>query len=170
MDTMTKTTTALSEFVTYRVFNASAERIWRAWTDREQLMQWFGPQGYIMTQAKMDLRPGGIFHYALRSPEGQEMWGKWLFREIEAPQKLVTVASFSNAQGGITRHPLSPGWPLQILSTTTFKELDGKTTVTVRWAPLDATEQELQTFADAYDSMKQGWSGTFTQLAAYLDK
>jgi len=170
MDTMTKNTTALNEFVTYRVFNASAERLWRAWTEREQLMEWFGPEGYKMTQAKLDLRPGGIFHYALRSPEGKELWGKWLFREIAAPQQLVAVVSFSNAQGGITRHPLTQGWPLEVLSTTTFKELDGKTTVTVRWTPLDASDAELRTFDEEYASMKQGWNGTFAQLAAYLDK
>lgn len=170
METMTKAAANLNEFVAYRVFNAPLERVWLAWTERERLMQWFSPQGYTMTQAELDLRPGGIFHYALRSPDGKEMWGKWLFREIAAPQRLVLVSSFSDAQGGITRHPMSPNWPLQTLSTISFSELDGKTTVTVRWMPLEATALELKTFAEAHNSMKQGWSGTFAQLAAYLNK
>ena len=170
MDTMTKNTTGLNEFVTFRVFNAPAGRVWEAWTERERLMQWFSPRGFTMTEATLDLRPGGIFHYALRSPDGKYMWGKWLFREIVAPQRLVLVSSFSDAQGGITRHPMSPHWPLQMLSTTTFSEQDDKTTIAIRWAPLDATELELKTFADAHNSMKQGWSGTFVQLAAYLSK
>lgn len=170
MDATTRSTVNLNEFLTYRVFNARAERVWRAWTERDRLMKWFGPQGYTMTHARLDLRPGGIFHYALRSPQGAEVWGKWLFREVVAPQRLVLISSFSNAEGGITRHPLSPNWPLQMLSTTTFAELDDKTTVTVRWAPLDATPLEDETFAASHDSMKQGWSGTFAQLAAYLSR
>ncbi len=170
MDAMTKSTTRLNEFVTYRVFNARVERLWRAWTERDRLMQWFGPQGYTMTQARMDLRPGGMFLYALRSPEGMELWGKWQFREVVAPQRLVLISSFSNAEGGMTRHPLSPNWPLQTLAITTFAELDGKTTVTVKWTPLDATMIEDETFAASHDSMKQGWNGTFAQLAAYLNR
>lgn len=170
MDATAKTTTGLPEFVTYRVFNAPQALVWQAWTERERLMQWFGPQGYSMTHATLDLRPGGIFHYALRSPGGNEIWGKWLFREIAAPERLVVVSSFSDAQGGIARHPALPNWPLQTLSTTTFSEQDGKTTVAVRWTPLEATPQELKTFAEAHNSMKQGWSGTFAQLASYLSK
>lgn len=170
MDTTAKAATSLSEFVTYRVFNAPLERVWKAWTEREQLMQWFGPQGYTMTQASLDLRTGGVFHYALRSPDGKEMWGKWMFREIVAPARLVVVSSFSDAQGGIARHPMSPNWPLQTLSTTTFSEQDGKTTVTIRWSPLDATPPEIKTFAEAHNAMRQAWSGTFAQLVAYLSK
>ncbi len=170
MDTVTKTATSLNEFVTYRVFNAPVERVWLAWTERERLMQWFSPQGYTMTQAELDLRPGGIFHYALRSPDGQEMWGKWVIREIVEPQRLVVVSSFSDAHGGITRHPKSPNWPLQTLSTTTFSEQDGKTTVTIRWTPLDATAVEFKAFTESHNAMRQGWSGTFAQLAAYLSK
>ena len=48
-------------FVITRVFNAPREKVWRAWTEREQLMQWFGPKGFTMPVAHMDFRPGGFF-------------------------------------------------------------------------------------------------------------
>jgi len=169
MDTMTKDMTSLNEFVTYRVFNASVKKVWQAWTERDRLMQWFSPEGYLMVQAKLDLRPGGAFHYALRGSDGKDMWGKWLFREIVPEQKLVLVSSFSNAKGGITRHPMAPNWPLQTVSTTTFLEQEGKTKITLRWTPLDASELEFKTFAEGQNSMKEGWNGTFAQLAAYLN-
>jgi hypothetical protein len=35
------------------------------------------------------------------------MWGKWMFVDISAPDKLATIQMFSDAQGTITRHPLS---------------------------------------------------------------
>lgn len=161
---------ANTQFVISRVFDAPREKVWRAWTEREELMKWFGPKGSFIPHAKLDLRPGGIFHYAMRTPDGHEMWGKWTFREIVAPEKLVLISSFSDAQGGITRHPMSANWPLETLSTTTFEEQDGKTKLTIRWAPWNASDSERSTFADAHSGMQQGWGGTFEQLAAYLAK
>lgn len=47
--------------------------------------------------------------------------------------------------------------------------LKDRTTVTVRWRPLDATEEERRTFDASHDGMRQGWSGTFDQPAEYLE-
>lgn len=168
MDTKNVSTSATHEFVISRVFNAPRGMVWKAWTDREELMKWFGPKGCTIPHAMLDLRPGGVFHYALRTPDGMEMWGKWVFREIVAPEKLVLVSSFSDAKGGMTRHPLSATWPLETLSTTTFEEQAGKTTITIRWSPLNATDLEISTFDGAHEGMQMGWKGTFEQLEAYL--
>ncbi|MDB5085384.1 MAG: activator of Hsp90 ATPase 1 family protein, partial [Bacilli bacterium] len=73
-----------------------------------------------MNVTKIDLRPGGIFHYRQRSPEGQEMWGKFVYREIVAPEKLIFTNSFSDEAGNTVRAPFSPTWPLKILNTFTF--------------------------------------------------
>ena len=160
--------TAGREIVISRVFDAPRELVWQAWTDPEHLQRWFGPKGFTMSTCSMDLRPGGVFHYGMKSPDGHEMWGKWTFQEIVPPEKLVVIASFSDAQGGVTRHPLSATWPLQTLSTTTFTEHAGKTTLTLRWAPDNATEAERQTFDSSHASMTKGWGGTMEQLEAYL--
>ncbi len=158
------------EFVTIRVFDAPRELMWKVWTEPERLKRWFGPKGFKMPTCKMDLRPGGVFHYGLRSPDGHEMWGKWVFREIVKPEWLVFVVSFSDEKGGITRNPRSANWPLETLSTVTFAEQGGWTAVTVRWVPINATEPERKAFEDGRESMKQGWGGTMDQLAEYLAK
>ena len=106
----------------------------------------------------------------MEAPNGEEMWGKFVYREIAAPERIVLVNSFSDEDGGLTRHPLSPNWPLEMLSTITFAEQDGRTTVTVRWVPLNASDTERKTFEDGRASMQQGWSGTLDQLADYLAK
>ncbi len=157
-------------FVMTRVFNEPRELVWKAWTEAERLKQWFGPKGFAMPTCKIDLRPGGVFHYALRSPDGHAMWGKWVFREIVKPERLVFVVSFSDEKGGITRHPMSPTWPLETLSTITFAENQGRTTITVEWIPINATEAERKAFADGHESMQQGWGGTMEQFAEYLAK
>jgi uncharacterized protein YndB with AHSA1/START domain len=69
------------------------------------------------------------------------------------------------------RHPFAPDWPAEMLSTITFAGAgDGKTTVTVRWKPINATEAERKVFSEGKASMQQGWGGTFERLADYLAK
>ena len=157
-------------FTISRTFDAPRALIWKAWSERARLMQWFGPKGFKMPAAKMEFRPGGSFHYCVASPEGDEMWGKFDYREIVAPEKIVLVNSFSDEAGGITRHPMSATWPLEMLSTFTLTEENGRSTATIHWVPLNATDEEINTFNAAHEGMKQGWTDTFDQLAAYLTK
>ena len=97
------------------------------------------------------------------------MWGKFVFREILPPQRLVYLNSFSDADGGLTRHPLMPRWPLELLTTVSFDPHPQGTRLTVRWLALDsATAQERSTFDGAHSSMQQGWGGTLEQLEACL--
>lgn len=159
---------AAAPFVITRTFDAPRELVFKAWTDPAHLMKWFGPKGMTMPACTMDLRPGGVFHYCLRAPDGHEMWGKWVFREIVVPERIVLINSFSDAAGNLTRHPMSPTWPMEMLSTTTFVEQDGRTTITLSWAAYGATEVERQTFDSSHAGMQQGWTGTFDQLEAYL--
>ena len=155
-------------FVIARVFDAPRERVWKAWTERDRLVQWFGPRGFTMNFASLDLRPGGMFHYCLRSQGGGEMWGRFVYREIVPPERIVWVNSFSDAAGGLTRPPFDDDWPLEMLSTATFTESGSRTTVTLRWSALSATEGQRKTFDASHESMNGGWTGTFDQLAEHL--
>jgi uncharacterized protein YndB with AHSA1/START domain len=96
------------------------------------------------------------------------MWGKFVYREIAAPERMVFVNSFSDAKGGTTRAPFAATWPLEVLNTLLIAESGGRTTLALRGAPLNATDQERATFAAAQKSMQQGFAGTFEQLDAYL--
>jgi hypothetical protein len=57
-----------------------------------------------------------------------------------------------------------------MMSTITFTEHEGRTTLTVRWAPHDATEIEQREFDAGHDSMRMGWGGTMEQLTAHLSE
>lgn len=157
------------DFIISRVFAAPRDLVWKCFTEAERMQAWFGPKGSVVVASKMDLRVGGIYHGALRDETGRVMWAKFVYREIEAPKRLVWVHSFSDEAGGLTRHPLSPTWPLELLTTVTFEDAGyGKTKLTLRWAPLNATPEERQTFDAARQGMSGGWSGSFEQLDAYL--
>lgn len=159
---------ATKPFVISRTFDAPRELVWKAWTERERFVQWFGPKGCTISHANMDFRPGGMVHFGMKMAHGKEMWGKMVYREIKAPERIVWINSFSDAAGGITRHPLSPTWPLELLTTASLEDAGNKTKLTIEWLPLNATDEERQTFESMRSSMNQGWGGTFDQLAEYL--
>src|SRR3954453_17495733 len=134
------------------------------------MKQWWGPKGFTGVASKMDLRPGGSYLYGMKAPDGSAMWGRFVYREVVPPQKLVVINSFSDEAGGVTRHPMAPTWPLEMLSVFTFEELGDKTKFTVHWSPLNASEEERATFAEGHASMQQGWGGTLDKLESYLAK
>lgn len=156
------------EFVIERVFDAPRDLVWQVFTQRDHLMNWWGPKGFKMIVGNLDLKPGGTFHYGMQAPDGSEMWGKWVFREIVKPERLVFISSFSDKAGGLTRHPMAPTWPIEMLGTLTLTDQGGKTLLLNRVVALNATDEERATFEGGFESMKQGFGGTWDQLAAYL--
>lgn len=157
-----------SEFVISRRFDAPRDLLFRVWTERDHLVHWWGPKGAEIFSCTNDFREGGVMHYGMRTPDGVEVWGRWVYREIAPPARLVFIGSFSNPEGELVRPPFDDEWPRQLLSTITFEEEDGGTLVTVRWSPYDATEAERATFEAGRDSMYGGWGGTLDQLSEYL--
>lgn len=165
---MTTQIETIRPFVISRVFDAPRETLWRAWSEPERVKQWWGPKGFIVHTCKIDFRPGGVWHYGMRTANGQEMWGRGVYREIVKPERLVWVNSFSDPEGGITKPPFDQDWPVQLLTTVTFSEEGKGTRLTINWVPLEPTESERETFDTQHESMKGGWTGTLNQLADYL--
>jgi uncharacterized protein YndB with AHSA1/START domain len=158
------------EFTISRTFNAPRDLVWKAWSDPASFGQWWGPKGCKIDVAKFEFRPGGLFHYGMKMPDGQIWWGRFVYRDISKPERIVFVNSFSDAAGGITRAPFSAAWPLEILNNLTFTEQGGKTTLALRGGPINPTDDERATFEGMFASMQQGFGGTFDQLGEFLAK
>lgn len=160
----------MKEFVITRTFKAPQKMIWKAFTEAEHLNHWWGPTGFKMDTIHLSLKPGGTFHYSMTSPDGNVMWGKFIYREIEPTHKLIYTNSFSNEKGETTRAPFSENWPLEIMNTLTLEEENGQTKLTLRGTPVNPSEEEIKMFESMTESMNQGFGGTFDQLDAYLEK
>ena len=159
------------DFVLTRVFDAPRDLVWKCFTDEERMKHWWGPKGFTVIVSEMDFRVGGTYHYGMKAPDGSPMWGKFRYREIVPPEKMVFINSFSDEAGGITRHPLHMAWPLEMLTSFTFEELPGgKTKLTTSSRAFNATADEQKTFDTHHNSMRMGWGGTMDQLEAYLAK
>ena len=153
-----------------REMDAPRELVWRAWSEAEALAQWWAPKGFSTRVESFDFRPGGVFHYAMQTPDGGEMWGKFVYREIDPPKRLAFMLSFADAQGNTVRAPFSETHPLEIYSEVTFTERDGKTTITMRGGPFNATEAERAGYAAMLKNMQEGTDSTLDNLADYLAK
>jgi uncharacterized protein YndB with AHSA1/START domain len=67
---------------------------------RGAISEMVGPKGMQIKVYKLELKPGGIFHYSLEAPNGSTMWGRFVYRDIEAFERIVFVTSFSDEKGG----------------------------------------------------------------------
>jgi len=141
-----------------RVFDAPRVLVFAAFTKPEHLAQWWGPKGWTLPVCTMDFRPGGVWHYCMRGPDGEESWGRTVYREIVEPERIVSVDAFSDAEGNVVA-----GMPEMVI-TLTFEEHDGKTTLTNR--------VQFTTVADVEAAlamgMMQGLTETWDRLDAYL--
>jgi len=146
------------DFVMERIFQAPRELVFQAFTRPEHLARWWAPAGYTIPVCRVDLRPGGVWHYCMRSTEGDEHWCRMVYREIEAPERLVYTALFADEHGNPT-----DDIPEQTV-TATFTETDGATKLELRVEL--PTAETLKWTMDV--GMVEGLTITFAQLDALL--
>ncbi len=151
-----------------RVFNAPRDLVFKVWTDPQHFGKWWGPKGFSLNVAKMDVRSGGLFLGSQKSPDGHVMWGKFVYQEVTPTEKLVYIQSFSDEAGNTVRAPFNPNWPLEIINILTLTEEDGKTLLSLQGGPVNPTNEEQATFEEMKPMIQQGLGGTFDQLADYL--
>lgn len=152
-----------NELEIVRVFNAPRELVWKAWTEPERLMQWWGPKTYTAPVWKMDFREGGTYLYCMKSAEGQEFWGTGTYKEIIPNEKIVWTDSFADADGNkVNAQSLGfpDTWPDELLVTILFEDVDGKTRMTLRHAGIPEGEMSDMTSA--------GWNESFDKLVEIL--
>jgi uncharacterized protein YndB with AHSA1/START domain len=73
------------ELVIERIFDAPRRLVFKAWTDPEHMVHWFGPRGFTSTILKNELRPGGSYRIHMRGPDGDDHWTQGVYREIVEP-------------------------------------------------------------------------------------
>jgi len=148
-----------------RIFDAPRSFVFKAWTDPEQVMRWWGPKGFTTPFCKIDFRPGGVFHYCMRSPEGRDYWGKGIYREIVKPERIVFTDSFADEEGNpvpATHYGLSPDYPAEMLVTVMFAQHEGRTKLTLQHVGIPSGAE--------HDSCEAGWTQSLDRLAEHLAK
>jgi uncharacterized protein YndB with AHSA1/START domain len=131
------------EVVITRIFDAPRSLVFKAWTEPEHMVKWFGPKDFTAAIIQNDLRPGGAYDFHMRGPNYDDHW-KGIYREVVPPERLVFT------------------WPAgpDSLVTVIFEELDGKTKLTLRHGIFETVA--------ARDNHHRGWSSTLDSLADYV--
>jgi uncharacterized protein YndB with AHSA1/START domain len=83
---------ATGEITITRVYDATREELWHAWTEPEQLARWWGKRGWSTppSSVTMDVRPGGVFRLtSISDADGSEMPFDAVYREVVPPERLV---------------------------------------------------------------------------------
>jgi uncharacterized protein YndB with AHSA1/START domain len=139
------------DLVVTRIFDAPRRLVFEAWIDAQHAAHWWGPQGFVPVSCEMDVRPGGAWRRAMRSPDGRLHVGRGIYREIVVPERLVFTYAWVDADG-------RPGH--ETLVSVIFAERAGKTELTLR--------QSGFATATARDAHREGWTSCLERFAEYL--
>ena len=125
------------DLVIVRTFDAPIELVWRAWTDPEQVMRWWGPRGFTSPFCKIDFREGGKFLFCMRAPKdfqgGQDFYTAGVYKKI-VPMTLIEFSQGLADMDGNRIDPTTMGmpadFPKEIPSALAFKRVGNKTELT----------------------------------------
>jgi uncharacterized protein YndB with AHSA1/START domain len=143
-----------------RTFNAPRELVFKVWTEPQHITQWWGPKGFTTRVTELDFRSGGQWRYVMLGPDGTEYPVKGVFREIVAPERIVTSDEFDEGFEAVINADLPQG----IVVTATFEALGNQTKLTL--LILHATADDRRKHEEM--GVVAGWNSTFDCMDEYL--
>lgn len=149
-----------------RLVDAPPALVFKVFSEAEHLKQWWGPRGWELTACNIDFRPGGVWHYCMKCMDpnqgdfyGFESWGKGIYEEIIAPEKIVYTDYFSDPEGNETE-----GMPSSRV-TIAFEAKDGKTLIVNRSE--FPSEEALKKVIEM--GMEQGIRETWDRMVEHIE-
>lgn len=135
-----------------RIFPAEPQRIFQAWTDPEQLVRWWGPEGMTTPRCEMDVREDGTWLTTMRNADGEEFTVSGVYRVIDPPRRLVMTWAWHN-------DGVRDGHETEI--SIDFDAVDGGTRLVL--------EQKSFKEPEHRDRHRGGWESSFNELGKFLD-
>jgi uncharacterized protein YndB with AHSA1/START domain len=123
--------TETHDVVVTRTFDVAQERVWRAWSDPNEVTRWWGPQGFTSPMCRMEFREGGTTLASMRSEQGWELFNTWTYRSIEPMARIEFVQGFADKDGNQVSPAelgLPPGIPEEVRHVVTLSAVDETTT------------------------------------------
>lgn len=146
-----------------RTFDTSIDTVWRMWSDPALFSAWYGPKGFSIPVAEMDLRVGGTRKICMemKTPDRtMTMWFTGVFKEVSAPGRLRYTESMCDPDGNILKPEamgMPPGTPDITEVIVDLTERDGKTVMVMTHVGVPAGS-----------AGEGGWSQAFEKLADRL--
>jgi len=122
------------DLVVSRLFDAPLELVWKAWTEPEHVMRWWGPNYFTSPTCEIDFREGGTSLVCMRSPDGQDFYNTWTYRKIVPMQQIEFIQNLADKDGK-RADPVKVGlradFPQDVRTVITFKAVGDKTELTM---------------------------------------
>ena len=146
--------------VVERIFDAPVDLIWQMWTQPEHFKNWYGPKGFTVPVAEMDVRVGGKHLFCMVSPDGSmKMWSTGEYTEIVPNERLVYTDSPADENGNVVS-PSAMGMPEGYPATTE---------VIVLLEDLGGRTKMVMTHAGVPAGAKDGWGQAFAKMADHIE-
>ncbi len=159
----------MGELVITRYFDAPREAVWKAWTDPEQIMRWWGPKDFTSPVCKIDFKVGGKYLLCMRGKAGpdaeeKDYWSTGTYKEILPMEKFIVMDSFADENGNIVSSTYygMPEFPMETQITVTFEDIEGKTKMTLKYQDIGHPDDQINS------NMEQGWNQSFDKLKEIL--
>ncbi len=134
-----------------RTFAADPETVFRAWTERDRIVNWSCPEGATLEDVAIDLKVGGSYELRMRGPGGESYTAFGVYREVTVPNRLVYTWDWREPENAV-----------------------GETLVTVEFRSADDGGTRLvlthERFPDAEQAAghEEGWTSSLTRLERLL--
>lgn len=155
---MTKSTVSEDAVVVECMFDAAVDLVWQLWTHPEHFKKWYGPKGFTVSVAEMDVRVGGkrLVCMEMQKPDGSmKMWTTGEYTEVIPNQRLVYTESMADEQGNVV--------------TTSDGEHPTTTEVTVLLEDHDGRTKMVLTHVGVPAGAGGGWEQAFAKMTDYIE-
>ncbi len=155
---MSESTISNDAVVIERIFDAPIDVIWRMWTEAEHFKNWYGPQGFSLPVAEMDVRVGGkrLFCMETETPTGSmKMWLTGEYTEIVPKERLVYTESMADEHGNVVLNDMMPQ-PSEI--AVVLEAVGERTKMVMTHSSLPANSE----------GASEGWEQATNKMAAYV--
>lgn len=158
LDTLASPPAALSslDLAIARTLDAPRARVFEAWIDPRQFVQWWSPPGMTTPLCEMDRRAGGVLRTVVRAPDGSLYRHLGRFHELAAPARLVFTTGFEE-NGFAADHARV---------AVAFDEVGDRTQVAIRWTHRSVAERIVH----EQMGFQRGWSETLDRLHAFVTR
>jgi uncharacterized protein YndB with AHSA1/START domain len=120
-----------------RIIDAPIDLVWKAWTDPEYVMRWWGPKYYSSPRCKIDLRVGGKYVFCMRSPMdqgGQDSYTGAVYKKIVPMERLEFTQGLTDEDGNTidpAQAGMPPDFPKELHTSVVFKAKGDMTELTI---------------------------------------
>lgn len=147
------------DLIVTRIIDAPLELVWKAWTDPEHVMRWWGPKYYTSPTCRIDLREGGQFVFCMRAPKdqgGQDSFTAGVYKKIVPMERLEFTQSLADKDGNKidpAQMGMPPDFPREMHTSVVFKAKGEMTELTITEYDWTVGQMFVYSFAGLHQSI-----------------